>query len=154
MIPALRRLSALLHTADAQSAPGTDIRLAVAVLLLEVAKRDGEFSQNEQAAIERLVAERLSLGEAERTSLLAAASEVSADLVQLHPFTTAIASQLAVDERIAVIEMLWEVAYADGVLDPEEDALIRRLGNLLHIEDRDRVLARMRALDRTRGRTP
>jgi len=44
--------------------------------------------------------------------------------------------------------MMWEVAYADGVLDPEEDALIRRLGNLIHITDRDRVLARQRVLAR------
>jgi uncharacterized tellurite resistance protein B-like protein len=44
--------------------------------------------------------------------------------------------------------MLWEVAYADGVLDPEEDALIRKIGGLIYITDRDRMLARKRVLER------
>jgi len=44
--------------------------------------------------------------------------------------------------------MMWEVVYADGVLDPEEDALIRRMVDLIHITDRDRVLARQRVLAR------
>jgi uncharacterized tellurite resistance protein B-like protein len=42
--------------------------------------------------------------------------------------------------------MLWQVAYADGVLDPEEDLLIRRVAGLIHVTDRERVLARQRAL--------
>jgi len=51
-------------------------------------------------------------------------------------------------ERIDLIEMLWEVAYADGVLDPEEDHLIRRIGKLVYVEDRERVHARQRVLAR------
>jgi uncharacterized tellurite resistance protein B-like protein len=51
-------------------------------------------------------------------------------------------------ERIQLIEMLWEVVYADGVLDSEEDALIRRIAGLIYVEDRDRVLARKRVLER------
>ena len=44
--------------------------------------------------------------------------------------------------------MLWDVAYADGVLDPEEDLLIRRIAGLIYVSDRDRVLARQRVLAR------
>ena len=44
--------------------------------------------------------------------------------------------------------MLWEVAYADGVLDPEEDAMIRKIAGLIYVEDRDRMLARQRVLAR------
>jgi uncharacterized tellurite resistance protein B-like protein len=51
-------------------------------------------------------------------------------------------------ERIQLIEMLWEVAYADGVLDPEEDLLIRRVAGLIAVEDRERVLARQRVAAR------
>ncbi|MBS0281793.1 MAG: TerB family tellurite resistance protein, partial [Proteobacteria bacterium] len=51
-------------------------------------------------------------------------------------------------ERIQLIEMLWEVAYADGVLDPEEDLLIRRIAGLIAVEDRERVLARQRVAAR------
>ena len=55
-------------------------------------------------------------------------------------------------QRVEVIEMLWEVAYADGVLDPEEDLLIRRVAGLIHVTDRERVVARQQVLTRL-GRT-
>ena len=51
-------------------------------------------------------------------------------------------------ERIRVIEMLWEVAYADGVLTGDEDALVRRVAGLLYVSDRDRGEARRRVLKR------
>ena len=47
-----------------------------------------------------------------------------------------------------ILEMLWEVAYADGVLNPEEDQLLRRIAGLIHVSDRDRALARQRVLQR------
>jgi uncharacterized tellurite resistance protein B-like protein len=52
------------------------------------------------------------------------------------------------DERVDLVEMLWEVAFADGVLDPEEDLLIRRIAGLIAVSDRDRVLARQRVVAR------
>jgi uncharacterized tellurite resistance protein B-like protein len=52
------------------------------------------------------------------------------------------------EERVELIEMLWGVAYADGVLDPEEDLLVRRIAGLIHVDDRERVLARQRVLAR------
>jgi uncharacterized tellurite resistance protein B-like protein len=52
------------------------------------------------------------------------------------------------EERIRLIEMLWEVAYADGVLDAEEDLLLRRVAGLIYVSDQDRVAARQRVLRR------
>jgi uncharacterized tellurite resistance protein B-like protein len=52
------------------------------------------------------------------------------------------------EDRIRLIEMLWEVAYADGVLDPEEDMLLRRIAGLVYVSDQDRVAARQRVLKR------
>jgi len=68
--------------------------------------------------------------------------------VQLHGTTSEIAAQMTPDERVGLIEMLWDVAYADGVLDPEEDLLIRRIAGLIYVSDRDRVLARQRVMQR------
>jgi len=51
-------------------------------------------------------------------------------------------------QRIEVIEMLWEVAYADGVLDPHEDAMIRKVAGLLYVADFDRGAARRRVRER------
>ena len=69
-------------------------------------------------------------------------------LTQLHGHTSQIAQAMSPGERIQLIEMLWDVAYADGVLDPEENLLIRRIAGLIYVSDRDRVLARQRALAR------
>ena len=133
--------------APANSGP-TDLREAVAVLLLEAAHRDHDFSAPERAAIARILSSRFPLTDAECAKLIAHTEKTSAEMVQLHPYTRAIAEQMDPAARIELIEMLWEVAYADGVLDPEEDALIRRIGALIYVSDRDRVLARHRVLAR------
>jgi uncharacterized tellurite resistance protein B-like protein len=125
-----------------------DLREAVAVLLLEAAHRDQSFSPEERAAVTRLLMSRFQLSEGECRDLIAAGEKTNADMTQLHPYTRAVAEQMDPTARIELIEMLWDVAYADGVLDPEEDALIRRIGSLIYVSDRDRVLARHRVLAR------
>jgi uncharacterized tellurite resistance protein B-like protein len=120
----------------------------VAVLLLEAAHRDDSFSPEEREAVTRLLRSRFHLSESECGALIAATEKTNADMTQLHPYTRAIAEGMDPAGRIELIEMLWDVAYADGVLDPEEDALIRRIGSLIYVTDRDRVLARHRVLAR------
>jgi uncharacterized tellurite resistance protein B-like protein len=133
---------------EAPKAGPADLREAVAVLLLEAAHRDDDFSPEERATITRILSARFPLSREECLGLIAQAEKTNADMVQLHPYTHAVAEQMAPAGRIELIEMLWEVAYADGVLDPEEDALIRRIGSLIYVSDRDRVLARHRVLAR------
>jgi len=128
-----------------------DLRIAVAMLLIEAAHRDDTFSADERVVIARLLKEKFDLSDPECAELLATCEEMSRHAVQLHPYTRAVFERMAPSERIQLIEMLWEVAYADGVLDPEEDALIRRLGGLIYVTDRDRVLARHRVLARLKG---
>ncbi len=125
-----------------------DLKIAVAMLLIEAAHRDDTFSADERTVIARLLSGKFALSDQECAELLSACEEMSARTVQLHPYTRAVFERMDPAERIQLIEMLWEVAYADGVLDPEEDALIRRLGGLIYVTDRDRVLARHRVLER------
>ena len=108
-----------------QAAP--DLRLSVAVLLLEAARQDDNFDARERAVIMALLARRFDLSPEECEKLIAAAQAHAAELVQLHGHTSAIAAAMSPEERVELIEMLWGVAYADGVLDPEEDLLIRRI---------------------------
>jgi uncharacterized tellurite resistance protein B-like protein len=125
-----------------------DLRLAVAVLLVEAAHRDEQFGPEERAVIERLLTEKFALSKDECDQLISSGEATTARMVQLHPYTHAVFEQMDPEERIQLVEMLWEVAYADGVLDPEEDALIRKIGGLIYITDRDRMLARKRVLER------
>lgn len=124
------------------------LRIAVAVLLLEAAWRDDQFDPRERAVIERLLTEKFALTENECAQLMALGEQTVSRMVQIHPYTHAVFERMDPEERIQLIEMLWEVVYADGVLDPEEDALIRRIGGLIYITDRDRMLARKRVLER------
>jgi uncharacterized tellurite resistance protein B-like protein len=141
--------SALMRLLDTPApAPANDLRLSVAVLLLEAARQDDQFDARERATIESLLTGRFALSNAECASLMAAAEARASQMTQLHGHTSHIAEAMAPNDRIHLIEMLWDVAYADGVLDPEEDLLIRRIAGLVYVSDRDRVLARQRVLAR------
>ncbi len=129
------------------------LQVAVAALLVEAARMDDRFEGPERETIERLLMERFELGsEAARLLLRSAESEVARS-TQLFPFTSLTVKRLDEAERIRVIEMLWEVAYADGLLDPQEDMLVRRIAGLIHVPDRARGEARLRAMARL-GITP
>jgi len=128
--------------------PAQDLRLSVAVLLLEAARQDDTFDAKERELIESLLTSRFGLTHAECAALMAAAHARSDQMVQLHGHTSHVAEAMTPDERIHLIEMLWDVAYADGVLDPEEDLLIRRIAGLIYVSDRDCMLARQRVMQR------
>jgi uncharacterized tellurite resistance protein B-like protein len=125
-----------------------DLRLSVAVLLVEAARQDDRFEPAERAVIENLLMRKFALTLEECVALLAAGEAHAGEMVQLHGHTSTIFEAMTPDERIGLVEMLWEVAYADGVLDPEEDLLIRRIAGLIAVSDRDRVLARQRVVAR------
>ena len=127
---------------------GDGFELAVAALLLEAARMDQSFGADERATIERLLATRSHLEPAAVHALVERADARVKDAVQLFPFTQEINRRMSPEERAGILEMMWEVAYADGVLDPHEDMLLRRVAGLIHVPDRDRAAARRRALAR------
>jgi uncharacterized tellurite resistance protein B-like protein len=122
------------------------LQLAVAALLVEAAWRDDVFEPAERDAIERVLAERFDISPEEAGALLQTASDNRSN--QLFGFTNKIVKAMGEADRIKVIEMLWEVAYADGVLDADEDALIRRVAGLMFVSDQDRGFARRRVRER------
>jgi uncharacterized tellurite resistance protein B-like protein len=124
------------------------LQTAVAVLLVEAARMDDRFDGAERAAIERLLAAKFALSAEATRALLERAETTAQKSHQLHPFTRMAVERMEPSHRIGLIEMLWEVAYADGVLDPEEDALLRRVAGLIYVSDTDRVAARQRVLQR------
>ncbi len=130
----------------------SDLRLSVAVLLLEAARQDDQFDSAERAVIAQLLTRKFDLTPDECSVLLEAGEVRAAQMVQLHGHTSEVFEQMTSEERVGMVEMLWEVAYADGVLDPEEDLLIRRVAGLIHVTDRERVVARQQVLTRL-GRT-
>ncbi len=147
----LDRLLKLMTAPAPQAESHDDLEIAVAVLLVEAARMDATFDQKERATIERLLAERFSMSEEETRDLIALAESKAENSSQLYPFTRLAVERMNEEHRIRLIEMLWEVAYADGVLDPDEDALLRRVAGLIYVSDQDRGAARQRVLARIGG---
>lgn len=144
----LDRILKLLSDPESTSGSRDQLQIAVAVLLVEAARMDDRFDDAERAAIGRLLAEKFALSSEETLQLISQAEATSEKSNQLYPFTRLAVERMDPQQRIYLIEMLWEVAYADGVLDPEEDALLRRVSGLIYVSDADRVAARQRVLQR------
>ena len=144
----LDRLMKLMGSPEPEPAEPGDLELAVAVLLVEAARMDANFDQKERVTIERLLAERFSLSPDETRQLVALAEKKAENSNQLYPFTRLAVERMDEKQRIRLIEMLWEVAYADGTLDADEDALLRRVAGLIYVSDQERGAARRRVLAR------
>jgi uncharacterized tellurite resistance protein B-like protein len=127
---------------------GDDLKVAVAALLVETARMDDTFDAAERALILRLLGARFGLDAAAATPLLAAAERADAGAADLFRFTKAVIDAFTPAERIGLIEMMWEVAFADGTPDPDEDALLRRVAGLIGVDDRDRGEAKHRVMAR------
>lgn len=125
-----------------------DLHLAAAALLMEAARMDDAVDQDERERIAQLVRWRFGLSDAETAALVAEAERVTEDLSQWYGFTAAIRGGFSDTQRIQLIEMLWDVAYADGELHDMEANLLRRIAGLLYVSDRDSGLARQRVLAR------
>lgn len=125
-------------------------RLAAAVLMVEAARQDGDFDEDERETVAGLIRSRFALAPAEAEALIEAAAEAHDKANELVRFTRVIKRTFSVAERVELIEMLWEVAYADGVLHDYEANLLRRVAGLIYVSDRDRGLARKRVLERAR----
>lgn len=123
-------------------------QLAAAALMVEAARLDDEFDDDERIRIEDLLQNQFSLTAAEAGDLLSAGEQASNDSIEWQGFTRAIKDGFEPEERIALIEMLWEVAYADGELHDYEASLIRRITGLLYVSDRDSGEARKRVRTR------
>lgn len=144
-----RILNLLTHGEAAGSAGHVDdLRVAVAALLVEAARMDDRFVESERRIIEGLLSSRFDLSADEARGLLDVAERAVDRSTQLFRFTQTIAENLSLAERVRIIELLWEVAYADGVLAPQEDALIRRIAGLVYVPDSDRTAARRRVRQR------
>ena len=146
-----------LLTAREAPAPGAgqdDLEIAVAALLVEAARMDARFDVAERTVIERLLAEKFDLAPDAVADLIQAAERVVAHSAQYFPFTQQICRNMSSEERVQVIEMLWKVAYSDGVLDPHEDMLLRQIAGLIHVSDQERGSARKRALERLAATKP
>ena len=119
-----------------------DLRLATALLLVEIARADHSFDDQEKRSIVELLTEHFSLPDSEIDALLQLAESEADDVAHLQGFTRQLNEELDYEGKLRIVEMLWQVAYADNELSKFEDSLVRRLADLLYVSHRDQIRLR------------
>ncbi len=127
---------------------GDETQAAAVALLVEAAVMDGDFDDGERQTIARILGRQFGLEAAAAEDLIRAGEGAVELSHQLYAFTRVVKEGFDFEQRIRMIEMLWEVAYADGELHDFEASLVRRVSGLIHVTDRDSGMARKRALKR------
>lgn len=135
----------------AEPAPGLlqvrePLDLAIAALLIELARADFSESAAEFAAIRQLLGRRFGMDQRAVDDLLARAVQRADRAVSLHEFTHRLNAELPEADKFAIVEMLWQVSHADGRIDKHEEHLIRRVAGLLHVSDRDRIRLKLKTI--------
>lgn len=147
MLSRLKSAIQSMRQPEAVEAPSAEpARLACAALLARAAQLDGTLDQGEEAAMLRLMVDRFSIDEASARAVLDEATDDLDTSNDIYRYTKVLRDSFDEAERIDLMEMLWEVAYADGTLHEFEAQLMRRLAGLLFVDDRDSGAARKRAL--------
>lgn len=125
--------------------PAPDARLALAALLVRVARADARYDAVEVARIDRVLATRFTLGPFEAARLRTEAEALEAEAPDTVRFTRALKAAVPHEDRAGLIEALWSVALADGGRGGEEEQVLRLVASLLGLSDLDSGLARQRA---------
>lgn len=131
-----------------------DAEMAVAALLVRIARTDNRYQAKERARIDALLGRRGRLKAADAADLRAAAEMLEAEAPDTVRFTRAVKERVPLEQRIDVISALWEVALADGASSPEEDAAVRLAASLLGVSDVDRAHAKRAVEARTQLDAP
>jgi uncharacterized tellurite resistance protein B-like protein len=126
----------------------SELNFASAALMVEAAGLDGQIDDGERTQIVSIMVRQFSLDEDAAAALLDDAERDAEDVHDLYSFTSVIRRHFDHDERVAMVGLLWEVCYADGVLHDFEANLLRRLAGLLYVTDQESGEERRRALAR------
>lgn len=126
----------------------TDARLALTALLVRIARADNDYAPSERDLIDTITSRRYGLRPDSAAALRAEAETLESEAPDTVRFTRAIKDAVPYEQRLGVIEALWQVVLADGARADEEDALLRLVSNLLGISDTDSAMARQRVAAR------
>ena len=129
-------------------------RLAVATLLVEIARADFEVDPTERDAIRRMLASAYGLDPEPVAELVARAEQAVEEAVSLYEFTSRLNEELSPEDKVEIIEMLWRVAFADGRLDKYEEHLVRKAADLLHVPHRRFIRAKLKIEQEPSGARP
>jgi uncharacterized tellurite resistance protein B-like protein len=121
------------------------LQVATAAMLIEMARADFDVHPEEIGQVTQAVQTTFGLSQAETGELIRLAEQEAKQATDYYQFTSLINRGFSQEEKIQVVELMWQVAYADGYMDKYEDHLVRKLANLMHVSHKDFIAAKHRA---------
>ena len=132
--------------ADNESGSSRRIQVATAVILLEVANSDEDFSESEKNSIMDILKDNFELDDGEVAELIEASDEERKGSVDMWHFANIINENYTEEEKQKVMENIWRVIYADGRLDKYEDHIVHKLATILHVSHKRMIEAKLKHL--------
>lgn len=144
------KIKKLLSSKEAKAVADTpdENKVATAALLIEAALSDETYCDDEKALVADLLKRHYDLSDAEVETLITEAEKVHGESDQILYFTRSVKESVEYEDRVHIIEMLWELAYADGEVSVYESNLIRRVCGLIYVDDVESGKAKKRVLAR------
>ena len=122
-------------TDEVESQEGFELELTAAVLAYEIARSDGEISESElEVLLSEIKKIAMDVGKTEQ-DILNIIEEYSKNSISFHEFIADINKDFTKEDKLSLIKFLWDVAYADTILEVNEERLIRRIADLINIKD-------------------
>ena len=146
---AFKWLARLVPQASEAAENSDNLSRAIAVLMLEVAQSDFEETEEETSSLLAALAKYIDEDSHISQDLLASARDDKANSAGLYEFTRLACTEMSLEERCTLIEQLWGIAYADGVIDKYEEAAIRKVSELLYVPHSDFIKAKLAAANAT-----
>ena len=125
---------------------GHDLQMAVCALFVEMARIDESFTSEEMAAVIDILKDKYGLPAANAEAMIAAAEQALEESVDYWQFARLINANYSMDEKVAIIELLWRIVYLDGNLDKHEDYLMHKLARLLRLHHKQLMDAKKKVL--------
>jgi uncharacterized tellurite resistance protein B-like protein len=129
---------------DAAQKSGHDIHVATCALLVEIARIDGTFTQEEMSSILSILKEKYGLSRQHADALIAEAEKQLEESVDMWQFARMINENYSNEEKMEIIETLWRIVYVDGKMDQYEHYLMNKLKNLLRVSHDQLIDAKLK----------
>jgi uncharacterized tellurite resistance protein B-like protein len=142
----LNKLSETSTPAQAQAGGGHDVRVAVCALLLEMAQIDKQFTKAELKTILDLLMDRYDLSRDEANAIIEEADQELKDSLDAWQFARLINEAYTPEEKMAIVETLWQVVFVDGKMDQHENYLMHKFSNLLRLSNKQLIDAKLKVL--------
>ncbi len=123
---------------------GHSLQIATAALLIEMMRADTDISREEEIIIKNTIKSKFKLTDEETSALLLLAEDKIWESTGYFEFTSLINKGLNPEQKIRIIEQLWEVAFADSILDKHEEYMVRRIADLIYVSHKDFIGAKLR----------